>query len=230
MIKAVIFDLDGTLITFTLDVKACRTKVIQYLTEQGFLSSLFSMKETAFDMLVKTKKYLATHEIEAQNFADIKKKVYSIVESFELEATKKTEMFLGVPETLKALKRMNLKIGLCTISGEKATRTVLDRFGLEKFFDAVIVREDVSEVKPNPVHLEAVLDALKVGGQEAVLVGDSVKDIVCTNSLNVLAVGVTTGLSSIDDLALSGAHYIASSVNDILNLIMQLNKQSHKSH
>jgi phosphoglycolate phosphatase len=230
VIKAVIFDLDGTLITFTLDVKACRTKVIHYLTEQGFPSSLFSMKETAFDMLVKTKKYMATHGIEEQKFAEFKKTVYSIVESFELEATRKTEMFPGVPETLKALKRMNLKIGLCTISGEKATKTVLNRFGLEEFFDAVIVREDVSKIKPNPVHMEAVLDALKVGAQEAVLVGDSIKDIVCANSLNVLAVGVTTGLSSIDDLALAGAHYIASSANDILNLIMQLNKQNHKSH
>ena len=223
VIKAVIFDLDGTLVTFTLDVKACRTKVIQYLTEQGFPSSLFSMKETAFDMLVKTKK----HGIEEQEFAEVKKMVYAIVESFELQAARKTEMFPDVPETLKALKSMNLKIGLCTISGAKATKSVLQRFGLEEFFDAVIVREDVSEVKPDPLHLNAVLDALKVGVQETVLVGDSVKDMVCANSLNVLAVGVTTGLSSADDLTLSGAHYVASSANDIPSLILQLKKQDY---
>ena len=227
MIKAVIFDLDGTLITFTLDVKACRTQVLQYLTEQGFPSSLFSMKETAFDMLVKAKKYMITHRVKELNFAEIEKKVYSIVEGFELEATRKTEMFPGIPETLKALKSMNLKIGLCTISGAKATKSVLQRFGLEEFFDAVIVREDVSEVKPDPLHLNAVLDALKVGVQETVLVGDSVKDMVCANSLNVLAVGVTTGLSSADDLTLSGAHYVASSANDIPSLILQLKKQDY---
>ena len=226
MIKAVIFDLDGTLVPFRLDVKACRTKVIQYLTEQGFPSSLFSMKETAFDMLLKVKEYISTKGIKKQKFAEIEKTVHSIVEEFEFKAAKTTEMFLGVPKTLKALKDMNLKIALCTISGRKATNHIIDHFGLEEFFDAVIMREAVSAVKPDPIHLKAVLEALKVEAQETVLVGDSTKDIVCANSLNVLAVGVTTGLSSADKLTLSGANYIASSANDILGLIRQLNKQA----
>jgi len=226
VIKAVIFDLDGTLVTFKLDVKSCRTEVIQYLTEQVFPSSLFSMKETAFDMLVKVKKYMATKGIEEQKFAETEKRVFSIVESFELKSAKITEMFPGIPETLQALKNMNLKIALCTISGEKATKHILDRFGLAHFFDAVVMREDVPQVKPHPIHLEAVLEALKIEAQEALLVGDSVKDVACASSLNVLAVGVTTGLSSMDNLTRSGAHYIASSATEIPRLILQLNKQA----
>ncbi len=225
MIKAVIFDLDGTLVPFRLDIKACRIKVIQYLTEQGFPSSLFSMKETAFDMLVKVKKHITTMGTNTQKFAEIKNAVHSIVESFELEAVRSTEMFPGVPETLKSLRGMNLKIALCTISGEKATKHIIDRFGLEAFFDAVIMREAVPAVKPHPIHLEAVLKALKVRAQEAVLVGDSVRDVICAKHLNVLVVGVTTGLSSMDALVHAGAHYIVSSANEIPLLIMQLNKR-----
>ena len=228
MIKAVIFDLDGTLVPFTLDVKACRTKVIQYLTEQGFPFSLFSMKETAFDMLVKVKKYMKTTGITKQKFAEIKKVVHSIVECFELEAAHSTEMFPGVPESLKTLKDMNLKIALCTISGEKAAKHIIDSFDLAAFFDAVITREDVPAVKPDPIHLEAVLAALKVGAQEAVLVGDSAKDIICARHLKVLAVGVTTGISSMDALVSAGAHYIASSITELPCLIMQLNNQLTK--
>jgi phosphoglycolate phosphatase len=226
MIKVVIFDLDGTLVTFNLEVKTCRTEVIQYLTEQGIPRSLLSLNETAFDMLVKAKKYLTAEGIKDQKFVKIEKMVFSIVESFELKAARITEMFPGIPETLKALKDMKLKIALCTISGEKATRHILDRFHLEPFFDAVFTRESVPEVKPHPAHLEAVLEALKVRFQEAVLVGDSVKDIECAIQLNVLAVGVTTGLSSIEELTRSGAHYIASSANDILTLIQKLNSKN----
>ena len=120
---------------------------------------------------------------------------------------------------------MKLKIGLCTICSEKTTDYVLKRFHLEQFFDAVIARESVFDVKPHPTHLEAALTALKVSSQEAVLVGDSVKDIKCAIQLNVLAVGVTTGLSSIAELSRSGAHYIASSANEIPILIRQLNKR-----
>jgi len=226
MIKAVIFDLDGTLVAFKLDVNACRTEVIHCLTEHGFPRDLFSMKETAFDMLDKVKKYIVSQGIENQNFADLKTMVFSIVERFELAAARTTEMFTSIPETLKALRDMNLKLALCTISGEKAACYILNRFNIEQFFDAVIPRESVSAVKPNPVHLEAALTTLEVKFQEAVLVGDSVKDVACANHLKVLAVGVTTGLSSTEELTRCGAHYIASSANDIPKLILQLNKQA----
>ena len=143
-----------------------------------------------------------------------------------MEATRKTEIFPGVTETLRALRDMNLKIALCTISGEKATKHVLGRLGFEEFFDAVVPREAVSAVKPSSIHLKAVLDVLKVEPREAVLVGDSTKDIVCANSLKVLAVGVTTGLSSMDKLVQSGANYLASSATEIPDLILYLNKKA----
>jgi len=226
MIKAVIFDLDGTLKEFNLDIKACRTKIINFLTQEGFSRSLFSLNESAFDMLKKVKKYLVTEDGKKQEFTKIKDMIFSVVEDFELEAARTAKMFAGIPETLKALRDMKLEIALCTISSEKTTNYILKRFHLEQFFDAVITRESVFEVKPHPKHLEAALDALKVRSQEAVLVGDSVKDIECAIQLNVLAVGVTTGLSSIEELTCSGAHYIASSANDIPILIQQLNSKN----
>jgi phosphoglycolate phosphatase len=226
MIKAVIFDLDGTLKEFNLDTKACRTKIIKRLTQEGFPRSLFSLNETAFDMLKKIKKYLITNYGKKQDFEKIKEMIFSVVEDFELEAARTAKMFEGIPETLQALRDMKLELALCTISSEKTTKYILERFHIEQFFDAVITRDSVFEVKPHPKHLEAALDALKVKAQEALLVGDSVKDIQCAVQLNVLAVGVTTGLSSMEELTRSGAHYIASSANDIVNLVLQLNKHA----
>jgi phosphoglycolate phosphatase len=225
MIKAVIFDLDGTLKEFNLDTKACRTKIINLLTQLGFSRSLFSLNESAFDMLKKVKKSPITEDRKNQ-FTKIKDMVFSVVEEFELEAARTAKIFEGIPETLKALRDMKLKIALCTISSEKTTKYILKRFHLEQFFDAVVTRDSVFEVKPHPTHLVAALDALKVMSQEAVLVGDSVKDIQCAVQLNVLAVGVTTGLSSLEELTCSGAHYIASSVTDIPILVEQLNRKT----
>ena len=223
MIKAVIFDFDGTLITFNLDIKACRSEIINHLIQQGFPHTLFSKKETAFDMLEKVRHYLKIKGIETQKFAKIKMKVFSIVESFELESAKTTKMFQGIPETLIELRKMELKIALCTISGKKATTYSLKRFQINQLFDAVITRDSVPEVKPNPIHLQTTLDALNVGHEEAVIIGDSTKDMVCASKLDILAVGVTTGLSSKESLINTGAHYIVSSVNEILPIIQRLN-------
>jgi HAD superfamily hydrolase (TIGR01549 family) len=225
MIEAVVLDLDGTLTGFNLDFKACRSEVIKQLTKQGLPHALFSLKESAFDMLVRVKEHL-TAEKRKQEFPKFREKVFSIVERFELEAARTTTMFVGVPETLQSLKDMKLKVALCTISGKKATNYLLNRFHLDQFFDAVVPRESVAGVKPHPAHLEAVLKALKVKSDEAVLVGDSVKDMECARKLDVLAVGVATGISSIKDLSHSGAHYLASSANDIPALIRQLNSRS----
>jgi len=229
MIRAVIFDLDGTLKEFNLDIKGCRTEIINLLTQQGFSRSLFSLNESAFDMLKKIEKSLITEDEKRQEFAKIKGMVFSVVEDFELEAARTAKIFTGIPETLKTLRDMKLKIGLCTICSKKTTDYVLKRFHLEQFFDAIVARESVFEVKPHPTHLEAALNALRVSSQEAVLVGDSVKDIQCAIQLNVLAVGVTTGLSSIEELSRSGAHYIASSANEIPILLEQLNRKNSAS-
>jgi HAD superfamily hydrolase (TIGR01509 family) len=225
MIRAIIFDLDGTLTAFNLDSTTCRTEVIKQLTRHGLPSSLFSLKESAFDMLVKVEKNLKAKGSKTQEFVNLRKMVFSIVEHFELEAARTTTMFAGIPETLQALKDMKLKIALCTISGEKATNYLLKRFHIAHFFDAIITREFVSGVKPHPAHLETTLDALKVSSQQAILVGDSVKDMECARQLDVLAVGVATGISSIKELSRSGAYYLVSSANDIVTLIEQLNRE-----
>lgn len=225
MIQAVIFDLDGTLTAFNLNIKACRTEVIRQLTKRNLPSSLFSLKETAFDMLVKAKKYLTTENLEKPEYEELRNLVFTVVKRFELEAAKKTTLFAGVPETLRTLKDMKLKIALCTISGKEATNYLLKRFNLRHFFDAVITRKDVEMVKPHPAHLKAALDALEAGSHEALLVGDSVKDMECARQLNVLAVGVATGISSVRQLSDSGANYLASSANDIPLLVKQLNSQ-----
>ena len=224
-LKAVIFDLDGTLVTFNLDVTSCRKEVIQYLTKQGISRDLFSMKETAFDMLIKVKNHLGTNATEEQ-LQRIKTKVFSIVEKYELTSAKETKLFTGLPETLKALKDMNMKLAVCTISGTKAAEYILERFEIGHFFDAILTRDDVVAVKPHSIHLQKVLETLDVLPQEAVLVGDSTKDMACAEKLKVLAVGVTTGLSSHEDLTHSGANYIASSVRDIPKLVLQLTASS----
>ena len=224
MINAVIFDLDGTLTEFNLDVKACRTEVISNLSEQGLPKDLFTLNESAFDMLLKVTKLL--DPIEAENDIEkIRYIVFSIVEKHELAGAKTTKIFPEVHETLAKLKEMHLKIGLCTISGEVASGYILNHFNIRQFFNAVFPRESVTAVKPHPEHLQAVLDSLQLNAQETMFVGDSTKDVICANRLNVLAVGVPTGLSSKKQLVDSGANYILSSIAEIPKLIQQIQRQ-----
>ena len=226
MIKAVVFDLDGTLVDFNIDFKAARAEVINILTKHGLPSSLLSVNESVFSTLKKVKKHMRKNGKEEQEFVRLKENVISIVERYESEAARETNIVPGILETLKTLREMKIKIALFTANGEKSTSHILRRFRLRRFFDAVITRESVLAVKPDPAHLKAALKALKVRPEEVVVVGDSVRDMKCARQLKVLAVGVTTGFSSIEALIRAGADYLASSSADIPALVQQLNRQS----
>jgi len=224
-IKAVIFDLDGTIVDFNIDFKAARAEVIRLLTKQGLPSSLLSVNESVFVMLKKAKKRMKENGKEEQEFVKLKEKVIELVERYESEAARKTNLIPSILETLETLKRMKMKIALFTANGEKSTNHILGRFRLRQFFDAIITRESVLAVKPDPAHLEAALKALKVRPEEAIVVGDSIRDMECARRIKVLAVGVTTGFSSIEELTRAGADYLASSSTDIPNLVQQLNRR-----
>ena len=225
MIRAVILDLDGTIVDFNLDYKSVRAEVIQLLTKQGFPASIFSMNESIFSMLKKAEIYMKNNGRDERDVARVKEAVLSVANRHELEAAHTTSLMPGIPETLKTLKRMKLKTAIFTVNGEKSTNYILNRFRLKRFFDATITREFVSAVKPDPAHLEAALRALNVEPEEAVVVGDSKWDMRCAQELNVVAVGVATGISSLKELMRAGATYLISSLIDIPTLIQQLNHQ-----
>ena len=223
-IKAVVFDLDGTIVTFNIDYKAVRADVIQFLTKQGFPPSIFSLNESIFEMLKKAKIYMRNNGKGEQEIRKIKEAVLSLADHHELEAARTTSLAPGVLEALKALKRMKLKIGLFTVNGERSTDHILTHFRIKRFFNAWITRESVLAVKPDPAHLEAVLGTLNVKPGEAIVVGDGTGDMKCARELNVIAVGMTTGISSPEELTRAGATYLISSFTNLLTLIRQLSR------
>jgi HAD superfamily hydrolase (TIGR01549 family) len=223
-IKAVIFDLDGTIASFNLDYKAVRTEVRSFLVEAGVPSSVLALNESIFEMLKKTEVFLKNHGKTESAVQNVRERALAIAEKHELEAAKSTSLLPGVVETLKALRDMRLKLGLCTINGEKSTDYILKRFRIAGFFDAVVPRNRVRFVKPSGEHLEAALKALEVNAAEAVIVGDGSSDMKCAKELNVMAVGLPTGVSSREELAYSGANYLITKITDLPTLIDHANR------
>ncbi|HVP92190.1 MAG TPA: HAD family hydrolase [Acidobacteriota bacterium] len=226
MIRAVIFDLDGTLASFNIDYKAVRADVRNLLIKRDLPASLFSINESIFEMLKKTEIFMKNNGNPEKMMEDIREKALATAEKYELEAAKTTSLLPGVPETLKALKKMSLKIGLCTINSEKSANYILKRFKIAEFFDAVTPRNSVRQVKPNTEHLEATLKALEAKPEESMVVGDGVSDIKCARELQAIAVGLPIGVSSPKELINAGANYLITSVTDLPMLVEYINKAS----
>ncbi|MEM3576901.1 MAG: HAD family hydrolase [Candidatus Bathyarchaeia archaeon] len=223
-VKAVIFDLDGTIAKFNIDYRAVRAEVRSLLIRAGMPASTLSTNESIFEMLKKTEIFMKNNGQNEKAIAQIRSEALEIAEKHELEAAKYTTPFPGVKETLKALKDMSLKLGLCTINSEKSTEYILKRFRISEFFDALTPRDKVKNVKPNTEHLEATLKTLGVKPQETVVVGDGANDMKCARDLGAIAVGIPTGVSSPKELISSGANYMITSITDLPTLIGYINK------
>ncbi|HVP16824.1 MAG TPA: HAD family hydrolase [candidate division Zixibacteria bacterium] len=218
-IKAVIFDLDGTVTAFNLDYMTVRSEVRGFLIRAGVPASVLFVNESIFDMLNKTEIFMKNNGKSMRALNKVRNEALAIAERHELEAAKTTNLLPSVVETLKTLKEMGLKIGLCTVNSEKSANYILKRFGIVDFFDAVIPRNKVKRVKPSGEHLEAVLKALKVSPKEALLVGDATRDVESARELRVMAVGLSTGVSTQKELMEAGANYLVTSIADLPSLV-----------
>jgi len=223
-VKAVIFDLDGTLASFNLDYKTLRAEVKGYLVKMGVPASILSVNESIFEMLRKTEIFVENSDKPSKFLEEVRSEALAMSEKYELEAAKCTSLLPGAVETLKALRQMSLKIGLCTINSEESMNHILKRFEIADFFDATVSRKGVNHFKPHPEHLETALKALDASAKDTVVVGDSSVDMQSAVALKAIAVGLPTGVSTTEQLMSSGANYLITSITYLPLLIEKINK------
>jgi len=102
------------------------------------------------------------------------------------------KVFEGLAQTLDAMKRLGIKFGI--VSG--ARPEVLDLLredGILDRFDSIVLGADVSRRKPDPEGILKCLKVLDMTPDAAVYIGDTPVDIQASRAAGVYAVGVLTG-------------------------------------
>jgi len=190
--KAVVFDLDGTLIDSAPDLKFALNRLLLNEGRRTLsLDEVIGMIGDGVPKLVE-RGYRATGGVpDADDLAD---RVAVFGRDYEINATLHTKLFPGALSAIKRLIDSDALIGLCTNKPVQATREILREFEIDGLFDAVAGGDSLSGVrKPDPRHLQLVLDDLGVTADEAVMVGDGANDIAVAKNAGVKSVAVTFG-------------------------------------
>ncbi len=219
-IKAIIFDLDGTLIKFKLDIIGMKKEIIRRLLEFKIPKNMLSLDIKIADMIKISKEYLLK-----SNRKDLALKVaplvFSIADKFEVKAAEVSELIDDAKLVLKGIKGIGLRIGLLTNNVKLATNIVLKKHDIAKFFDIIITRDDSQSLKPDPAGLRLILSALNISPKEAIFVGDSVIDAHAAKEVGVLFFGVETGLHNRDDLQRENAVMVFSDLKSLLKFVIR---------
>ncbi|HJX24390.1 MAG TPA: HAD family hydrolase, partial [Candidatus Bathyarchaeia archaeon] len=142
-IKAIVFDLDGTLVKFTLDYRSLRSDVISALVRYGAPSSILSANESIFKTFDRAALHFRNDGAKEGVVERAYNEMIDICEKYEMEAAQKTEIMPGAEIALQSLRKLGLKMGLCTNNGLKAVRYLIKKYRLREYFDAIVTRESI---------------------------------------------------------------------------------------
>lgn len=119
----------------------------------------------------------------------------------------------GVVEYLNEARRLGLLVGLASSSPHAWVDGHLERLGLLGYFDTIQCAEDVPRVKPDPALYLAVLAALGVRADEAIVLEDSPNGVRAANRAGIYCVAVPNALSML--LVLDHADLRLASLADL---------------
>ncbi len=189
MLKAILFDLDGTLIDSDIDFRKMKRRSIRLLETSGVKQGLLSEDMLNYDIEKHATEYPRKKGVSGKEIQKTFQKVYEIMNEIELEAIETVKLLDGVVETLEKLKRLGLKLGIVTKGYRECIDRILRRFELGRLIDAVAARDDVLKPKPDPQHPRYIMKILGVKPSETILVGDHPLDIFVQKILGLDAFG-----------------------------------------
>jgi HAD superfamily hydrolase (TIGR01509 family) len=194
-IKAIIFDLDGTITEPYLDFDRIRTEI-------GLLPDAGPLLEA----------------MEKMPAAD-RKKAEEILYKHEQAAIEHSVLNAGATETLKQLRRMKIHIGVITRNTRSNASAVAKKHNIE--FDAVVDRDD-GPVKPDPFGVKRLCEFFRVKPQQTLVVGDYLFDLQSAKAAGAKAILIKTGKNA--EQFASYADYIIDKLPQIVDIINSYEK------
>ena len=217
-VKAVLIDLDGTLVNTlpdriaaiqyglkSLDLPAIDDQNVQYyvgdgvwlLSERTLQESLANDPNRITDELIQA----LANAYEAYYLAHI---------------CEQTILSKGALELLDALKSNNIAIALITNKKNDLTDALLKSLGIYDYFDVIMAGQDGAH-KPAPDLLLKALQVLNIDAKDAVMIGDSLDDREAAKLANIDMIGVSFGYRP---LSTNDVQYLMDDLQEALPYLM----------
>jgi len=210
-IKAIIFDLDGTLLDTIGDIAAALEYV---LSENGLPSHELNEYKMFIGSGAKNLVRKAAGDVSEELFEKLYKEYRQRYAEYSEVLTKP---FDGVTEVLEALAK---KYKLAILSNKPHTDTLplAKKYFPTVAFDTVQGQIPEMPIKPDPALALKIADGMGVLPEEVVFVGDGTTDIQTAINAKMIPVAVTWGYRTKEQLQQVGAEIFAETVSDLENM------------
>ncbi len=206
--RAVVFDLDGTLIDSLPDIAAAVNHVLAW---RGFLRLPPREVEA---MIGDGAKILLDRAFAARGAQAGPEDLAVFLNWYTVHGADETRPYPGMIEALEALREAGHKLGVCTNKPEVAALEILAALQLAPYFHVITGGDSTPYRKPDPRHLAATLAALDA--RDAVMVGDHFNDMAAAKGCGIPGIFAAWGYGTAE------SDYVAQNASELPALVAGL--------
>ncbi len=199
-IKAVLFDLDGTLVDTIPDL----TYGLNRMLDEVFGKPPLTVAEVS-TMVGQGVIDLMERVFRARGIAANKALIHEAIDIYcgimVKSGSSHSEVFKDVFSSLTQLRQKGLSLAIVTNKPKSMTEAIVKEKGLSQYVDCVIAAGDAPTVKPAPEMLWLACEKLGVDVKSAVMVGDSTNDALAAKNAGMPVYLVTTGYNGEESIA-----------------------------
>ena len=211
--KAILFDLDGTLIDSSEGItKSAQYALSHFGVDEPDRNSLFFFIGPP---LINTF---------MEHYGFPKEKALEAVEKYRERYNKtgifECSLFPGVKECIEALKAAGYRIGLASSKPEKSCERILEHFGIRDMFDEVVGATFDGRIDTKEEVLNEVMRRwADIPRDEMCLIGDTMFDIEGAKRVNVPSIAVSFGFGDVDEMVAAGAKAVIDDLRQLPDVI-----------
>ncbi|MBP9777676.1 MAG: HAD-IA family hydrolase [Rickettsiaceae bacterium] len=209
--KAILFDLDYTLVDATQGILLCTkdamAKLDVFPTDDAIKNTIgMSFYET----------YTTLTNNHNKDNAIIFERLF--LQKAKECLTENTNFYVDAIFALKYFKMNNIQLALVTSKYRAEVIELLDKHKLLNIFDAIVTGDDIENPKPNPEPILLALHKLSLEKNDAVYVGDNMIDSLACEAAKIDFIGVTTGTTPKETLKKGQHLYIVTNLTELVSL------------
>ncbi len=187
--KALVFDLDGTLVDSLPDLAAALATTWREIGAPPL------PREQVRRMIGDGTSALVARALAASGLPPtmLSECLARFLALYEAAPVALSHAYPDVMDTLAALRADGRRLAVCTNKPQRATMAVLRGVGLDGFFAAIVGGDALAVKKPDPAHLLAAIAGLGATASDAVMIGDNEHDVAAAKAAGVPVVLVRYG-------------------------------------
>lgn len=219
MIRAVVFDLDGTLL-YTLDALSyCMSETMKHFGLGGIDKehTRYFVGEGARKFVDRSLIYNGDKDLRLAN------KAYEVYDRiFAKDCLRNVKPYDGIVELLKELKHLDIKIVVLSNKSQSGVEKNINGIIGEGIFDLIYGEREGIPKKPDPTSLNMIIKELGLLKENILYVGDTATDMKTAMAAGVKSVGVLWGFRDEKELRENKADFIIDTPKKILDIIKEL--------